>query len=33
VVYDSPELIMTRIDELSLNIAFKMEELRGLIGE
>ncbi|PKM42174.1 MAG: DNA methyltransferase [Firmicutes bacterium HGW-Firmicutes-8] len=33
VVYDAPEEIMTRLDELSLDIASKMEELRGLIGE
>ena len=33
VVYDAPEIIMTRLDELSLDIASKMEELRGLMGE
>jgi len=33
VIYDSPHEIMTRLDELSLNICSKMEELRGLIGE
>ena len=33
VVYDSPGVIMTRLDELSLNIASKMEELRGLLSE
>jgi len=33
IVYDAPEVIMTRLDELTLNIASKMEELRGLIGE
>ena len=33
VVYDAPGVIMTRLDELSLDIASKMEELRGLIGE
>ncbi len=32
VVYDAPEVIMSRLDELSLKIASKMEELRGLIG-
>lgn len=31
VEYDAPEVIMTRLDELSLEIASKMEELRGLI--
>lgn len=33
VVYDAPEVIMTRLDELSIDIASKMEELRGLISE
>lgn len=33
VEYDPPAVIMTRLDELSLDIASKMEELRGLIGE
>jgi type I restriction enzyme M protein len=33
VEYDAPEVIMTRLDGLSLNIAAKMEELRGLLGE
>lgn len=33
VEYDAPEVIMNRLDELSLSIASKMEELRGLIGE
>jgi type I restriction enzyme M protein len=33
VEYDSPTVIMTRLDELSLDIASKMEELRGLINE
>jgi type I restriction enzyme M protein len=33
VVYDPPAVIMTRLDELSIDIASKMEELRGLIGE
>lgn len=33
VFYDSPKVIMTRLDELSLGIASKMEELRGLICE
>jgi type I restriction enzyme M protein len=33
VEYDSPSDIMTRLDELSIDIASKMEELRGLIGE
>lgn len=32
VDYDAPAVIMTRLDELSLDIASKMEELRGLIG-
>lgn len=32
VQYDSPMEIMTRLDELTLEIASKMEELRGLIG-
>jgi type I restriction enzyme M protein len=33
VDYDKPEVIMTRLDELNLNITSKMEELRGLLGE
>jgi len=33
VEYDAPAVIMTRLDELTLDIASKMEELRGLIGE
>ncbi|MNW68724.1 hypothetical protein D3C74_475660 [compost metagenome] len=33
VEYDKPEVIITRLDELSLNISSKMEELRGLLGE
>ncbi len=33
VEYDPPTVIMTRLDELSIDIASKMEELRGLIGE
>lgn len=33
VEYDPPQVIMARLDELTLNIASKMEELRGLIGE
>lgn len=33
VEYDSPLVIMDRLDKLSLDIDSKMEELRGLIGE
>lgn len=33
VEYDPPAVIMTRLDKLSIDIAAKMEELRGLIGE
>ena len=33
IEYDAPQVIMTRLDELSLDISSKMEELRGLIGE
>ncbi|HPT69737.1 MAG TPA: class I SAM-dependent DNA methyltransferase [Syntrophomonas sp.] len=33
VEYDPPAVIMTRLDELSIDMASKMEELRGLIGE
>jgi len=33
IEYDAPHVIMTRLDELSIDIASKMEELRGLIGE
>ena len=32
VVYDSPQVIMARLDELNKEISAKMEELRGLIG-
>lgn len=32
VNYDTPAVIMTRLDEQSLGIASKMKELRGLIG-
>ncbi|WMJ23711.1 class I SAM-dependent DNA methyltransferase [Paludicola sp. MB14-C6] len=31
VTYDAPEVIMTRLDELSIDIASKMEELRSLL--
>lgn len=33
VDYDSPVVIMARLDKLTVNIASKMEELRGLICE
>ncbi len=33
IEYDPPYVIMTRLDELGLEIGSKMEELRGLIGE
>lgn len=33
IEYDPPQLILTRLDELSLDIGAKMAELRGLIGE
>jgi type I restriction enzyme M protein len=33
VVYDAPEVIMARLDQLSLDISSKIEELRGLISE
>jgi type I restriction enzyme M protein len=33
IEYDPPEVIMTRLDELTLDIAAKMTELRGLISE
>ncbi|MCW2278771.1 type I restriction-modification system subunit M [Heliophilum fasciatum] len=33
VVYDPPAVIMDRLDKQNLEIAAKMEELRGLIGE
>jgi type I restriction enzyme M protein len=33
VEYDPPGVIMDRLDQLNLEIASKMEELRGLIGE
>jgi type I restriction enzyme M protein len=32
VQYDSPDVIMTRLDELALDLSSKMEELRGLLG-
>jgi type I restriction enzyme M protein len=32
VQYDSPDEIMTRLDELALDLSSKMEELRGLLG-
>ncbi len=32
VEYDKPEVIMTRLDELALDLSSKMEELRGLLG-
>lgn len=32
VVYDSPGEIISRLDQLNLEIAYKMKELRGLIG-
>jgi len=32
VEYDKPEAIMTRLDELALDLGSKMEELRGLLG-
>ena len=31
--YDPPMVIMVRLDDLNIDIASKMEELRGLIGE
>ncbi|WP_168121274.1 class I SAM-dependent DNA methyltransferase [Paenibacillus sp. HB172176] len=33
VEYDAPAVIMSRLDKLSLDIASKTEELRGLLGE
>jgi len=33
VEYDPPQAIMDRLDKMNLDIASKMEELRGLIGE
>ena len=33
VEYDPPQVILDRLDKLNLEIASKMEELRGLIGE
>lgn len=33
VEYEAPDVILNRLDELSLSIVSKMEELRGLIGE
>jgi type I restriction enzyme M protein len=33
IEYDPPQVIMDRIDQLNRDIASKMEELRGLIGE
>jgi len=33
IEYDDPQVIMTRLDELGLDIGSKMEELRGLLGE
>ena len=33
IIYDVPQVIMARLDELNLEINSKMEELRGLIGE
>ena len=33
VQYDNPKVIMERLDKLSLEIASKMEELRGLLDE
>lgn len=33
IEYDAPQVIMNHLDELSLEISSKMEELRGLIGE
>ena len=32
VEYDPPEVIMTRLDELAVNLGVKMEELRGLLA-
>ncbi len=33
VEYDSPEVIMTRLDELAMDLGSKMEELRGLLED
>ncbi len=33
VEYDKPEVILNRLDQFNLDIASKMEELRGLLGE
>jgi type I restriction enzyme M protein len=33
VEYDSPLVILTRLDELSMTIADRMEELRGMLDE
>lgn len=33
IEYDAPQVIMTRLDELNLEISSKMEDLRELIGE
>lgn len=33
VEYDKPSVILARLDKLNVDIASKMEELRGLIGE
>ncbi|MCC5910647.1 MAG: N-6 DNA methylase, partial [Clostridiaceae bacterium] len=33
VEYEKPEVIMTRLDELAMDISSKMEELRGLLGD
>lgn len=33
VEYDAPKVIMARLDALNLDIASKMEELRGMLGE
>jgi type I restriction enzyme M protein len=32
IEYDKPEIIMERIEKLSLNLSSKLEELRGLLG-
>jgi len=32
VEYEAPKVIMTRLDELALDLGSKMEELRGLLG-
>ncbi|MBP1934923.1 type I restriction-modification system subunit M [Ammoniphilus resinae] len=33
IEYDKPQVIMDRLDQLDLEIAAKMQELRGLVGE